>query len=108
MAAEKSQQRMIYHFLLRQIKMGNYKSGDRFPTVKEIAGHFNVSYCPAQIALKTLEKDGYVRLSKGRTAEIIWQPDEKTEEALDFEERREVLRDLYEGLCHLSPSGCRD
>ena len=103
MAAEKSQQQMIYHFLLRQIKMGNYKSGDRFPTVKEIADHFNVSYCPAQIALKTLEKDGYVRLSKGRTAEIIWQPDEKTEEALDFVERREVLKDLYESLCHFSP-----
>lgn len=103
MAAEKSQQKMIYHFLLRQIKMGNYKSGDRFPTVKEIADHFNVSYCPAQIALKTLEKDGYVQLSKGKTAEIIWQPDETAEKTLDFEERRGVLKDLYESLCHFSP-----
>ena len=103
MAAEKSQQQMIYHFLLRQIKMGNYKSGDRFPTVKEIADHFNVSYCPAQIALKTLEKHGYVKLSKGRTAEVIWQPDEGLEGVSSFEERRAVLKDLYESLCYFSP-----
>lgn len=103
MAAERSQQQMIYHLLLNQIKMGNYQNGERFPTVKEIADHFNVSYCPAQIALKALENDGYVRLSKGRTAEVIWQPNDDIVETSSFEGRMEVLEDLYESLCYLLP-----
>ena len=55
-----SQEQTIYRNLAGKIQLGFYDGGERFPSAKEIASGYQVSYCPAQRALKMLEKDGLI------------------------------------------------
>lgn len=50
-----SQEQTIYRNLAGKIQLGFYDGGERFPSAKEIASGYQVSYCPAQRALKMLD-----------------------------------------------------
>ena len=69
-----SQEQNIYRNLSVKIQMGFYDDGERFPSVKEIADQFHVSYCPAQKALKMLEKDRLIRLCRGSATKVLKKP----------------------------------
>ena len=56
----------IYRNLAAQIQSGFYSKGNRFPPAQEIARLFNVSYGPAQRALKALEKEGLIKVGRGK------------------------------------------
>lgn len=69
-----SQEQTIYRNLAGKIQLGFYDGGERFPSAKEIASGYQVSYCPAQRALKMLEKDGLIKLCRGKATQILAKP----------------------------------
>ena len=117
MTRSTSLEKTIYRHLAARIQSGFYSDGRRFPSVQEIARQFGVSYCPAQRALKTLEKDGLVRVARGKGTVVLKKPCENYLESDTFRERRAALADLaetlkllspaiaFQGLCHMAASG---
>lgn len=120
MSQPNSQEQTIYRSLAGQIQLGFYDAGERFPSVQEIAGHFQVSCCPAQRALKALERDGLIRLCRGKPTIVLAKPYESFLESPVFLRRAPALGDLveslglisssvcFEGLCLLADSGLPD
>ena len=78
--------------------MGFYDNGERFPSVKEIADRFHVSYCPAQRALKLLEKDGQIKLYRGSATAVLKKPYENYLESNVFKRRIKSVLDLCHSL----------
>ena len=70
---DNSQEQTIYRTLAGKIQMGFYDQ-ERFPSAKAIADQFQVSYCPAQRALKMLENNGLVKLCRGRATVVLAKP----------------------------------
>ena len=69
-----SQEQTIYRNLAGKIQLGFYDDGARFPSAKEIAEMFQVSYCPAQRALKMLEAEGLIKLCRGKATIVLAKP----------------------------------
>lgn len=101
-----SQEQIIYRNLSGKIQMGFYDNGERFPSAKEIADQFHVSYCPAQRALKMLEKDGQIKLYRGSATAVLKKPYENYLESNVFKQRINSLLDLCQSLELLSPAFC--
>lgn len=106
MSSINSQEQMIYRSLVGQIQLGFYQGCERFPSAQEIAHRYRVSYCPAQRALKTLEKDGLIRLCRGRETIILSRPYTDYLKSDVFYERVNALVDLNHALEILSPAIC--
>lgn len=101
-----SQEQTIYRNLSGKIQMGFYDNGERFPSVKEIADRFHVSYCPAQRALKLLEKDGQIKLYRGSATAVLKKPYENYLESNVFKRRIKSVLDLCHSLELISPALC--
>lgn len=101
-----SQEQTIYRNLLGKIQMGFYDYKEHFPSAKKIADQFHVSYCPAQRALKMLEKDGYIKLYRGSTTAVIKKPYENYLDTSIFKRRIPSLLDLCQSLDLISPALC--
>lgn len=101
-----SQEQNIYRNLSGKIQMGFYDNGERFPSAKEIADQYRVSYCPAQRALKMLEKDRLIKLCRGRTTKVLRKPYENYLESDIFKQRVTSLLDLCQSLKLISPALC--
>ncbi len=101
-----SQEKLIYRSLATQIQLGFFDDGERFPSAQEIAMRHRVSYCPAQRALKALEKDGLIKLCRGRQTTILSKPYENYLASPLFTERLTALADLNKSLEMISPSLC--
>ena len=101
-----SQEQTIYRNLSGKIQMGFYDNGERFPSVKEIADRFHVSYCPAQRALKLLEKDGQIKLYRGSATAVLKKPYENYLESNVFKRRIKSVLDLCHSLELISPAHC--
>ncbi len=101
-----SQEQTIYRSLAGKIQLGFYDNGKRFPSAKEIAGQFHVSYCPAQRALKALERDGLVRLCRGKETLILKKPFNNYLASSIFLRRAKALADLNKSLELISPALC--
>lgn len=101
-----SQEKLIYRSLATQIQLGFFDNGERFPAAQEIALKYQVSYCPALRALKALEKDGLIKLCRGRQTTILSKPYENYLESPVFMERLTALADLNKSLEMISPSLC--
>ncbi|ODM07271.1 GntR family transcriptional regulator [Eisenbergiella tayi] len=101
-----SQEQTIYRNLAGKIQLGFYDGGERFPSAKEIASGYQVSYCPAQRALKMLEKDGLIKLCRGKATQILAKPYEDYLGNPVFLQRSAALLDLCEGLKLISPAIC--
>lgn len=101
-----SQEQNIYRNLSGKIQMGFYDDGERFPSVKEIADHYHVSYCPAQRALKILEKDGLIKISRGSTTTVLKKTYENYLSSDTFKRRIKALLDLCRSLELISPALC--
>lgn len=98
-----SQEQTIYRRLAGQIQCGFYEPGGQFPSVQEIACQFGVSFCPAQRALKRLERDGLVLLRRGQETEVLQKRWERYLETDAFRERAPAIFDLSRALRLLSP-----
>lgn len=94
----------IYRNLAAQIQSGFYSEGNRFPPAQEIARLFNVSYGPAQRALKALEKDGLIKVGRGKETLVLKKPYENYLESDTFKKRILSLIDLSKSLRLLSPA----
>lgn len=57
---------MIYNKILGRIKSGEYKSGDRIPSEKELAEEFDVSRITSRKALEMLANEGLIARVPGR------------------------------------------
>lgn len=101
-----SQELTIYRSLAGQLQLGFFQEGERFPSVMEIATYFQVSYCPAQRALKALERDGLIKLCRGKETVVLARPHENYLESSTFQNRLSALKDLSKALELLSPSIC--
>ena len=101
-----SQEQTIYRNLAGQIQLGFYDNGERFPSAQEIAQRFFVSYCPAQRALKMLEKSGFIELCRGKATVVIAKPYKDYLGSEVFKRRIHLLADLTEALELISPSIC--
>lgn len=93
-----SQEQAIYRSLAGRIQLGFYDDGEKFPSVQEIAACFQVSGCPAQRALKALERDGLIRLCRGKETAVLAKPYENFLESPVFVRRAEGLADLAASL----------
>ena len=94
----------IYRNLAAQIQSGFYSDGKRFPSAQEIARLFNVSYGPAQRALKALEKEGLIRIGRGKETVVLKKPHDNFLESDTFKNRIASLIDLSQSLRLLSPA----
>lgn len=101
-----SQEQMIYNNLAGQIQLGFFDDGERFPSVQEVARKFRVSYCPAQRALKALERDGLIKLSRGKETAVVAKPYQDYLSSSIFQNRAAALSDLNKSLALLSPAIC--
>lgn len=99
-----SQEQTIYRSLAGQIQLGFFDDGERFPSVQEIARRYRVSYCPAQRALKALERAGLVQLCRGRETLVIAKPYHNYLDSPVFRARALALADLCRSLELLSPA----
>jgi len=101
-----SQEQTIYRNLAGQIQLGFYDNGERFPSAQEIAQQFFVSYCPAQRALKMLEKSGFIELCRGKATVVIAKPYKDYLGSEVFKRRIHLLTDLTDTLELISPAIC--
>lgn len=101
-----SQEQTISRYLAGQIQLGFFDNGERFPSVLDLTQQFGVSYCPAQRALKILERNGLISLSRGKIATVIKKPYENYLDSEVFHRRAGELTDLIKGLDILSPALC--
>lgn len=99
-----SQEKNIYRNLAAQIQSGFYSDGKRFPSAKEIASQFRVSYCPAQRALKALAQDGLIKTRRGMETVVLKKPHDHFLESETFKKRIDALIDLSRTLRLLSPA----
>lgn len=106
MAYSNSQEQMIYRRLAGQIQLGFYEDGERFPSAQEIARRYQISYCPAQRALKLLESDGLIRLCRGKETSVLKKPYNDYLNSAAFYSRIEALDDLNRSLRLVSSSIC--
>lgn len=101
-----SQEQTIYRSLAGQIQLGFYEDGERFPSAQEVARRYGVSYCPAQRALKSLERDGLISLCRGKETAVLKKPYGNYLQSSVFRERAAALRDLCKTLELISPPIC--
>ena len=106
MSNSNSQEQTIYRSLAWRIQLGFFDDGAVFPSVKEIAGKYQASYCPAQRALKMLEQDGLIRLCRGKSTVVLKKPYENYLETDVFRQRTKALSDLTRSLMLISPPIC--
>ena len=106
MSNTNSKEQTIYRSLAGKIQLGFFDDGERFPSAKEIAERYRVSYCPAQRALKMLERDGLIQLNRGKNTIILGKPYENYLESDVFKRRAAALSDLLKSLDILSPAIC--
>ena len=104
MPHENSQEQTIYRNLAGRIQLGFYANGERFPSVQDVARRYQVSYCPAQRALKMLEKDGLVALCRGKETVVLAKPFDNYLTSEVFYARAASLIDLNNSLELLSPA----
>lgn len=108
-----SQEQTIYRNLSSRIQLGFYPEGEPFPSVKELAEWYQVSYCPAQRALKALEKDGLIQLCRGKETVVTAKPYADFLSSTLFCRRADAIMDLckslqlvskhisYQGMAHM-------
>ena len=101
-----SQEQTIYHSLAWQIQLGFFNDDEHFPTVQEVANRFHVSYCPAQRALKALEKDGLIKLRKGKKTIVVAKPYKDYLKSDKFQQKVCALIDLCKTLKLFSSAIC--
>lgn len=101
-----SQEQTIYRILAGQIQLGFYDDGEQFPSARDIAKLYQVSYCPAQRALKMLENDGLIKLNRGKATSILSKPYDHYLESESFKKRAGALMDLSKSLKLILPSIC--
>ena len=58
--------KQLYHQLRRQIEEGNYRVGEKLPSVRRLAADCGINRLTARKALELLEHEGYVRVQHGR------------------------------------------
>ena len=101
-----SQEQTVYRRLASQIQLGFYEDGERFPSAQEIARRYQISYCPAQRALKLLENDGLIRLCRGKETSVLRKPYDDYLNSTIFFSRIEALDDLNRSLKLISSPIC--
>ena len=101
-----SQEQTIYRILAGQIQLGFYDNGEQFPSAREIAKQYQVSYCPAQRALKILENHGLIKLNRGKATSILAKPYDNYLKSESFKKRVGALTDLIRSLKLILPSIC--
>ena len=99
-----SKEQTIYRRMTGQIQLGFFDGAERFPSAQQIADRFQVSYCPAQRALKALEQDGLIRLCRGKATTVLKKPYADYLASPVFLRRKEALQDLFQALGLLSPA----
>jgi len=106
MSNSNSRERTIYRSLAGKIQLGFYDNETRFPSAKEIASQYQVSYCPAQRALKMLEQGGLIKLCRGKSTAILDKPYRDYLESPVFKQRAHSLLDVIRTLNLILPDLC--
>ena len=88
---------LIYEYYESRILFGVYRYGERLNSVPQICATFGLARNTVQIALDKLEKNGYIRREKRKTARVIYQGTEsvfRENAAKFFVPRKNGLLDL--------------
>lgn len=89
--------KIVYEHYANKIRFGLYREGDSLPTIEKISGQFNISVNTVRQSLINLERDGYVRLTRGRPAIVTaaYSDEECRARYIEhFTARHEALEDL--------------
>lgn len=88
---------IVYEHYANKIRFGLYREGDSLPTIEKISGQFNISINTVRQSLINLERDGFIRLTRGRPAivTITYSDDECRERYIEhFTARHDALEEL--------------
>lgn len=88
---------IVYEHYADKIRFGLYREGDSLPTIEKISDQFNISVNTARQSLINLERDGYVRLTRGRPAivTVAYSDEECRERYIEhFTARHDALEEL--------------
>ena len=85
---------IVYEHYANKIRFGLYREGDSLPTIEKISGQFNISINTVRQSLINLERDGFIRLTRGRPAIVTntYSDDECRERYIEhFTARHDAL-----------------
>lgn len=72
MKSQQNQWELVAEQLIRDIRRGTYKSGEKVPSENEMAGRFGVPRSDIRKAYSCLKELGYLRSSGDAAA--LWRP----------------------------------
>ena len=70
MSGDTSLHQWVYQYLLAMVQLGAYQRGERLPSMDALKKLFGVSEKPIRQAMERLLDEGYILLSRGKTAEL--------------------------------------
>ncbi len=93
----------LYHYIYRSIVtsifIGEYKKGQTLPTVSYYAKLYGVSAETVRNAYYALVKDGFIHMSKGKKAVVVFQPFSSSGRSpyrRYLQSQKEAVRDAYD------------
>ncbi len=66
-----SRHQLVYSDLLRRLQSGEWKVGDKFPTVDDFKGSYDLSRGSIFKGIRQLADEGYLSVSKGRSGTVV-------------------------------------
>jgi GntR family transcriptional regulator len=69
-----SLQDQILRMLVKDIDSGHFETGEQLPTERQIAEAMGASLAPVRVALKQLERAGYIERTQGRGTFVLEKP----------------------------------
>ena len=84
----------IYDRMITELYTGNYARGASLPTLEELCSLYHVGRNTMRMVLSRLAENGYIRSSRGRAAEVVFDlqnPGHRAQYLRDLLLRREAL-----------------
>ena len=96
----------IYDRMITELYTGNYARGSSLPTLEELCSLHHVGRNTMRMVLSRLAENGYIRSSRGRAAEVVFDlqnPGHRAQYLRDLLLRREAILDVFDTLALLLP-----
>lgn len=94
---DQSEYRLIHEYYSSRIRFGFYQQGDTLPSANQLCSRFKVARQTVRKAFLQLQNEGYISVSPGRLATVIYQPSSEEVRCATrnyFLERKDVIEDV--------------
>lgn len=69
--ARQARHQLIYSDLVQRLQRGDWRVGDKFPTVNELLAHYEYSHRTIFKGIQQLAHEGYLRVTRGRNGTFV-------------------------------------